>query len=199
LELIFEENFVDEPKEKKASIDPKLLKAAVEYGPIIVFFVTYWLADLYAATAAIIIATLVVLALSFLIERRLPIMPIVTGCIIIVFGGLTLWLKDETFIKMKPTIIQVVFGLVLLVGLYTKNIFLEKLLGASLKMEHQGWVLLTRRFAIFFFSMALLNEAVWRTQSTDFWVNFKVFGILILTILFLVAQMQLLKKYLIVS
>jgi intracellular septation protein len=199
LELIFEENFVDEPKEKKASIYPKLLKAAVEYGPIIVFFVTYWLADLYAATAAIIIATLVVLALSFLIERRLPIMPIVTGCIIIVFGGLTLWLKDETFIKMKPTIIQIVFGLVLLVGLYTKNIFLEKLLGASLKMEHQGWVLLTRRFAIFFFSMALLNEAVWRTQTTDFWVNFKVFGILVLTILFLVAQMQLLKKYLIVS
>ena len=190
---------MDEPKEKKALIDPKLLKAAVEYGPIIVFFVTYWLADLYAATAAIIIATLVVLALSFLIERRLPIMPIVTGCIIIVFGGLTLWLKDETFIKMKPTIIQVVFGLVLLVGLYTKNIFLEKLLGASLKMEQQGWVLLTRRFAIFFFSMALLNEAIWRTQSTDFWVNFKVFGILILTILFLVAQMQLLKKYLIVS
>ena len=190
---------MDEPKEKKALIDPKLLKAAVEYGPIIVFFVTYWLADLYAATAAIIIATLVVLALSFLIERRLPIMPIVTGCIIIVFGGLTLWLKDETFIKMKPTIIQVIFGLVLLVGLYTKNIFLEKLLGASLKMEHQGWVLLTRRFAIFFFSMALLNEAVWRTQTTDFWVNFKVFGILVLTILFLVAQMQLLKKYLIVS
>ena len=116
---------MDEPKEKKALIDPKLLKAAGEYGPIIVFFVTYWLADLYAATAAIIIATLVVLALSFLIERRLPIMPIVTGCIIIVFGGLTLWLKDETFIKMKPTIIQIVFGLVLLVGLYTKNIFLE--------------------------------------------------------------------------
>ena len=100
---------------------------------------------------------------------------------------------------MKPTIIQIVFGLVLLVGLYTKNIFLEKLLGASLKMEPQGWIILTRRFAFFFFTMALLNEAVWRTQSTDFWVNFKVFGILVLTVLFLVTQMQLLKKYLIGS
>ena len=186
-------------KKSKALIDPKLLKAIVEYGPIIVFFVTYWMADLYTATAAIIIATLVVLVLSLIIERRVPVMPIVTGCIIIVFGGLTLWLKDETFIKMKPTIIQIIFGLVLLVGLYTKNIFLEKLLGASLKMERQGWVILTRRFAFFFFSMALLNEVIWRTQSTDFWVNFKVFGILVLTILFLVAQVQLLKKYLIES
>ena len=190
---------MEEPKENKALIDPKLLKAIVEYGPIIVFFVTYWMADLYTATAAIIIATLAVLVLSLIIERRVPVMPIVTGCIIIVFGGLTLWLKDETFIKMKPTIIQIIFGLVLLVGLYTKNIFLEKLLGASLKMERQGWVILTRRFAFFFFSMALLNEVIWRTQSTDFWVNFKVFGILVLTILFLVAQVQLLKKYLIES
>jgi len=189
---------VNEPKEKKASIDPKVLKAIVEYGPLIVFFVTYWATDLFKATAAIIITTLVVLVLSFLVERRLPIMPIVTGCIIIFFGGLTLWLKDETFIKMKPTIIQFIFGLILLIGLYTKNMFLEKLLGASIKMKQQGWVLFTRRFAIFFFSMALLNEIVWRTQTTDFWVNFKVFGILSLTILFLVAQMQLLRKYLIV-
>jgi len=190
---------VNEPKQNNTLIDPKILKAIVEYGPIIVFFVTYWASDLFAATAAIIIATLVVLALSFVLERRLPIMPIVTGCIIIVFGGLTLWLKDETFIKMKPTIIQAIFGVVLLGGLYTKNIFLEKLLGASLKMEQQGWILLTRRFAIFFFFMAVLNELIWRTQSTDFWVNFKVFGILILTVVFLVAQMQLLKKYMITS
>ena len=184
-----------DPNENKTLIDAKLLKGIVDYGPIIVFFITYWMADLFMATAAIFIATLLVLALSLLIEKRVPIMPIVTGCIIIIFGGLTLWLKDETFIKMKPTIIQVIFGVILLGGLYTKNIFLEKLLGSSLKMEPQGWILLTRRFAIFFFSMALLNEVIWRTQSTDFWVNFKVFGILILTVVFLVAQMQLLKKY----
>ena len=190
---------MNNPKGKEAILDPKLLKAIVDYGPLIVFFITYWATDLFKATAAIIISTLIVLVLSFSIERRLPVMPIATGCIIVIFGGLTLWLQDETFIKMKPTIIQTIFGLVLLGGLYTKNIFLEKLLGTSLKMEHQGWILLTRRFALFFFVMALLNEVVWRTQSTDFWVNFKVFGILILTIIFLVMQMQFLKKYLKVS
>ena len=186
---------MSDPRENKTRIDPKLLKAIVEYGPIIVFFVTYWMADLYMATAAIIIATIAVLALSLLIERRVPIMPIVTGCIIVVFGGLTLWLKDETFIKMKPTIIQIIFGVVLLCGLYTKNIFLEKLLGASLKMEPQGWILLTRRFSIFFFLMALLNELIWRTQSTDIWVSFKVFGILPITFLFTLSQFSLLKKH----
>ena len=172
-----------------------MLKLFVDYAPIVVFFITYWLADLFAATAAIIIATVIVLTISLIVERRIPIMPLVTGIIIVLFGGLTLWLNDETFIKMKPTIIQVIFGLILLGGLYTKHLFLEKLLGASIKMEREGWEIFTRRFSFFFFSMALLNEFVWRTQSTDFWVNFKVFGILVLTIIFLVGQLKLLKKF----
>jgi len=186
---------VDKRIEPKPPSENGGLKILVEYGPLVVFFVTYYVADLFVATAAIIVATLVVLILSMIVERRVPIMPLVTGCIIVFFGGLTLWLKDETFIKMKPTIIQAVFGAVLLAGLYTKHLFLEKLLGGSLKMERQGWIILTRRLASFFFSMALLNELVWRTQSTDFWVNFKVFGILTLTIVFFVSQMALLKKY----
>lgn len=172
-----------------------MLKLFVDYAPIVVFFITYWLADLFAATAAIIIATVIVLSISLIVERRIPIMPLVTGIIIVLFGGLTLWLNDETFIKMKPTIIQVIFGLILLGGLYTKHLFLEKLLGTSIKMEREGWEIFTRRFSFFFFSMALLNEFVWRTQSTDFWVNFKVFGILVLTIIFLVGQLKLLKKF----
>lgn len=172
-----------------------MLKLFVDYAPIVVFFITYWLGDLFAATAAIIIATVIVLIVSYIIERRIPIMPLVTGIIIVLFGGLTLWLKDETFIKMKPTIIQVIFGLILLGGLYTKHLFLEKLLGTSIKMEREGWEIFTRRFSFFFFSMALLNEFVWRTQSTDFWVNFKVFGILILTIIFLVGQLKLLQRF----
>tara|TARA_S200000501_G_scaffold67999_1_gene59607 strand:- start:39 stop:569 length:531 start_codon:yes stop_codon:yes gene_type:complete len=172
-----------------------MLKLFVDYAPIVVFFITYWLADLFAATAAIIIATVIVLTISLIVERRIPIMPLVTGIIIVLFGGLTLWLNDETFIKMKPTIIQVIFGLILLGGLYTKHLFLEKLLGASIKMEREGWEIFTRRFSFFFFSMALLNEFVWRTQSTDFWVNFKVFGILVLTIIFLIGQLKLLKKF----
>ena len=105
-----------------------MLKLFVDYAPIVVFFITYWLADLFAATAAIIIATVIVLTISLIVERRIPIMPLVTGIIIVLFGGLTLWLNDETFIKMKPTIIQVIFGLILLGGLYTKHLFLEKLL-----------------------------------------------------------------------
>ena len=172
-----------------------MLKLFVDYAPIAVFFITYWLGDLFAATTAIIIATVIVLIVSYIIERRIPIMPLVTGIIIVLFGGLTLWLKDETFIKMKPTIIQVIFGLILLGGLYTKHLFLEKLLGTSIKMEREGWEIFTRRFSFFFFSMALLNEFVWRTQSTDFWVNFKVFGILILTIIFLVGQLKLLQRF----
>ena len=172
-----------------------MLKLFVDYAPIVVFFITYWLADLFAATAAIIIATVIVLTISLIVERRIPIMPLVTGIIIVLFGGLTLWLNDETFIKMKPTIIQVIFGLILLGGLYMKHLFLEKLLGTSIKMEREGWEIFTRRFSVFFFSMALLNEFVWRTQSTDFWVNFKVFGILVLTIIFLVGQLKLLKKF----
>jgi intracellular septation protein len=176
-----------------------MLKALVEYGPIAVFFGTYLAAGLYTATAAIIIATLLVLVISYVIERRIPFMPLITAIIIGVFGGLTLWLQDETFIKMKPSIIQIIFGIVLLVGLYTKHLFVKKLLGASLQMEDKGWIILTRRLAIFFFSMALLNEIVWRTQTTDFWVSFKVFGILSLTILFFITQAQLLKKYLIIK
>ena len=172
-----------------------MLKLFVDYAPIVVFFITYWLGDLFAATTAIIIATVIVLIVSYIVERRIPMMPLVTGIIIVLFGGLTLWLKDETFIKMKPTIIQVIFGLILLGGLYTKHLFLEKLLGTSIKMESEGWEIFTRRFSFFFFSMALLNEFVWRTQSTDFWVNFKVFGILILTIIFLVGQLKLLQRF----
>jgi intracellular septation protein len=174
-----------------------MLKPLVEYGPIAVFFGTYLAADLYTATAAIIITTLLVVVISYIIERRIPLMPLITAIIVGIFGGLTLWLKDETFIKMKPTIIQAIFGSVLLIGLYMKHLFVKKLLGTSFQMEDQGWSILTRRLAIFFFSMALLNEIVWRTQTTDFWVSFKVFGILLLTVLFFITQAQLLKKYLI--
>ena len=175
----------------------KYARPLIEYGPLVVFFVTYLLAGLFAATAAIILATLVALSLSYLTERRLPTMPMITAVIVVVFGGLTLWFQDETFIKMKPTIIQLIFGAVLLSGLYAKKIFLKKLMGSSLQMDDAGWYVLTRRFSFFFFAMAALNEVIWRTQSTDFWVNFKVFGILGCTIIFLIAQIGLLKQYLV--
>ena len=175
----------------------KWLKPTIEYGPLIVFFVTYWLAGLFPATAAIVLATVVGLCLSYLVERHIPTMPLITAVIIVIFGGLTLWLQDETFIKMKPTIIQLTLGAILLGGLSANKVFLKSLMGSSLQMEDVGWSILTRRLSLFFFAMAALNEVVWRTQSTDFWVNFKVFGILGLTILFLIAQTLLLKRYLV--
>ena len=175
----------------------KSVSPLLEYVPLAVFFITYLLAGLFYATGAIILATVVVLALSYAIERRLPTMPLITAVIIIVFGGLTLGLQDETFIKMKPTIIQSIFGVILLVGLSANKLFLRNLMGTSLQMDDEGWSILTRRLSYFFFSMAALNEVIWRTQSTDFWVNFKVFGILGFTILFLISQIRLLKRYLV--
>jgi len=169
-------------------IAPKWLKPATEYGPIVIFFIAYYTGDLFMATGAIMIATLVALAVSYLFERKIPMMPLVTAIIIGVFGGLTIWLKDETFIKMKPTIIQILFGLALLAGLAFDKLFLKSVLGAIWELPRAAWRTLTLRFALFFFVMAILNEVVWRTQTTDFWVNFKVFGIMGLTFVFFLLQ-----------
>ena len=122
-------------------------------------------------------------------------MPLMTAGIVGVFGGLTLWLQDETFIKMKPTIIQGIFGALLIAGLFAKRLFLKSLLGAAWNLSDEGWRVLTIRFALFFFVMAAINEAVWRTQSTELWVNFKVFGLMALTFVFIMAQMPMLKRY----
>jgi len=174
---------------------PAWLKPAVDYGPLVVFFVAYWRADLMWATGALMAATAVALVLSLAIERRVPTMPLVTAGIVGVFGGLTLWLADDTFIKMKPTIVQVLFGLVLLGGLAFDRPLLKYVFGAAWTLDEAGWRSLTLRFGLFFLVMAALNEAVWRTQSTDFWVNFKVFGIMGLTFLFTMAQVPLIQRH----
>ena len=171
------------------------LRPVVEYGPILIFFLAYYMADLFVATASIMIATVFALALSYVFDRHIPIMPLITAGIIGVFGGLTLWLQDETFIKMKPTIIQAIFGTVLISGLIVNRLFLKSLMGAAWQITDEGWRVLTVRFAIFFFFLAALNEVVWRTQSTEVWVNFKVFGLMSLTIIFILTQLSLLKRY----
>jgi len=171
------------------------LRPVVEYGPILIFFLAYYMADLFVATASIMIATVFALALSYVFDRHVPIMPLITAGIIGVFGGLTLWLQDETFIKMKPTIIQAIFGTVLISGLIVNRLFLKSLMGAAWQITDEGWKVLTVRFAIFFFFLAALNEVVWRTQSTEVWVNFKVFGLMSLTIIFILTQLSLLKRY----
>ena len=166
------------------------LRPVIEYGPIIVFLFAYYTADLFVATASIMLATVFALSLSYILERHIPIMPLITAGIVGVFGGLTLWLQDETFIKMKPTIIQAIFGTILISGLMVKRLFLKSLMGTAWNITDEGWRVLTIRFTIFFFLLAALNEVVWRTQSTDVWVNFKVFGLMGLTIFFVFTQLK---------
>lgn len=177
------------------SAPPRWLKPTVDYGPLVVFFAVYLRWNLLTATAALMVATGVVLALSLILTRHVPIMPLVTAVVVGVFGGLTLWLQDESFIKMKPTIVEALFSLVLFGGLAFGRPLLKPLLGTAWSMDDDGWRRLTRRFAIFFAVVAVLNEIVWRTQSTDFWVSFKVFGIMVLTLLFAVFQAPLLRRH----
>lgn len=179
---------------------PAWVRPASDYGPLVLFFAAYWYSGLMAATAVIVVTSLVALGLTWFYERRVPIMPLVTAGVVTVFGGLTLWLQDETFIKMKPTIIQGIFAIVLLGGLALGRPLLKPLLGKMMPpMSDAGWRGLTFRYGLFFIVMAVLNEVVWRTQSTDFWVNFKVFGIMVLTIAFIMMQMPFMNRHMLVA
>jgi len=171
------------------------VKPVADYGPLLAFFVAYSIYDLLTATAALMAATVVALALSLAIERRIPVLPLITAAVVGIFGGLTLWLHDETFIKLKPTIVQALMSAILLGGLAFGKPLLKPLMNASWPMDETGWRRLTFRFAIFFAAMAVLNEIVWRTQTTDMWVTFKVFGLMGLTFLFGMCQMPLLNKH----
>ena len=171
------------------------VKPVTDYGPLLAFFVAYSFYDLLTATAALMGATAVALALSLAIERRVPMLPLITAAVVGVFGGLTLYFNDETFIKLKPTIVQALMSAILLGGLAFGKPLLKPLMSATWPMDDMGWCRLTLRFAIFFAAMAVLNEIVWRTQSTDFWVSFKVFGLMGLTFLFGMCQMPLLNRH----
>lgn len=174
---------------------PPWLKPAVDYGPLMVFLAVYFATDLFAATAALIAVTVLALGLALWFERRVAWMPLVTAAVVGIFGGLTLWSGDEVFIKMKPTIAQLLFAAVLLGSLAIGRPVLKPLLGAAWPMDDLGVRRLSQRFAVFFLVMAALNEAVWRTQTTDVWVLFKVFGLLGLTLLFSVSQVPLMTRH----
>ena len=174
---------------------PRWLAPLTDYGPLIVFFAAYLLGDLMTATAALMAATVVALALSYGIARRVPLMAVVTAVIVGIFGGLTLALHDETFIKMKPTIVQLIFAAVLLVGLALGRMPLKVVMGKALEMDEAGWRALSLRYGLFFVAMAALNELVWRTKSESFWVSFKVFGLMALTVAFTLAQMPLISRH----
>lgn len=171
------------------------LKFAVEFGPLVVFFAVYSFYGIFAATAVFMVTSVAALIVSYVLTRHVAPMPLFTAVIVLVFGGLTIYLQDETFIKLKPTIINLLFAAILAGGLWLKRNPLRVLFAAAFNLSERGWYLLTLRWVFFFIAMAIANEFVWRTFSTDFWVNYKVFGILPLTFIFAIAQAPLLQKH----
>lgn len=174
---------------------PQLIKIALELGPLVVFFLVNANTDIFAATAWFMGAMVVSLALSWFILKRVAVMPLVTGVVVLIFGSLTLWLQDDTFIKMKPTIVNSLFGAVLLGGLIFGQSLLRYVFGDVYRLKPQGWLVLTLRWGIFFFVLAALNEIIWRTFDTNTWVAFKVWGIMPLTVVFSMFQLPVLKDY----
>ncbi len=181
------------PPRRKA-LNP-MLKFILELGPLALFFIVYSRLGIFAATGILMATVLVTLGVSYAMLRRIPIMPLITAVIVLIFGSLTLILHDETLIKIKPTALYILFGAALFVGLWLKKPLLKILFDGALHVTEEGWRKLTWRWAFFFLALAALNEIVWRTQTTDLWVKFKTFGFLPLTLLFALAQAPLIMKY----
>jgi len=172
-----------------------LLKLLVELGPLVVFFFVNSRAGIFWGTGCFMAATIVALAASRHFFGKVPMMPLVSGVFVLIFGGLTLWLQDDLFIKIKPTIVNSIFAAVLLGGLAFGEPLLRHLFGEAMDLTHEGWRRLTLRWGLFFIFLAVLNEVIWRSFSLDFWVAFKVWGVMPITIAFALAQLPLIKRY----
>jgi intracellular septation protein len=172
-----------------------IYKLLIDIGPLAVFFIFYTRGDLKTAILPFMIATIIAVLFSYIIEKKIPVMPAVGAAIILIFGGLTIYFDNETFFKMKPTIINLLFAGILYGGIILNKPPLRYLLGAALKLQDEGWDILTKRWIGFFIALAILNEIIWRTQTSDMWVNFKVFGILPITFIFTLTQFSTIKKY----
>ena len=172
------------------------IKLFIDIGPLAVFFIYYKISgDLIEAILPLMLATIISVVISYILEKRIPIMPTLGAGIVVIFGGLTIIFDNKIFIFMKPTIINIIFASILYGGIILKKPLLKYLLGSALKLEEEGWSILTQRWAAFFIALAVLNEIVWRTMSEEFWVSFKVFGILPITFIFTMTQFPLIKKY----
>jgi intracellular septation protein len=205
------EHAPNDPTRKELS---PLLKLALELGPLGVFFLFNARGEqiaaafpvlqqvgkpIFLATAAFMVAISISLVVSLWLTKRLPIMPLVSGAVVLVFGALTLWLHDDLFIKLKPTIVNCLFGTVLLGGLLFGKALLGYVFDSAFRLTDEGWRKLTFRWGVFFFVLAAINEIVWRSFSTDFWVSFKVFGIMPITLVFTLTQLPLIQKHAIVE
>lgn len=199
----------DSNTSNKPEINP-IFKMALELGPLAVFFFANsrgaWLAEkfpaladlggpIFIATALFMAATITSLTVSWIFTRTIPIMPLITGVIVIIFGALTLWLQDDTFIKMKPTIVNVLFGSTLLIGFLFGKSFLRYAFDSAFKLDDMGWRKLTIRWGLFFFFLAIINEIVWRNFSTDAWVTFKVWGVMPMSFVFMMFQMRVVSQH----
>ena len=175
-----------------------LLKFVTDIGPLVIFFLFYYNNDknLKIAIPPLIVATIVSILIVWILEKKIPMIPLLSGILITLFGGLTIYFDNPIFIYMKPTIINTLFGLALLFGKYfTSEPILKKILGKSIPLSDEGWQILNNRWMYFFFLLAILNEIVWRTQSEEFWVNFKVWGMLLITFVFTAFQIGLINKH----
>ena len=179
-------------------MNKSLIKFVTDFGPLLVFFLFYYKSgkDLKVAIPPFIVATIISLLIVWILEKKIPMVPLLSGILITFFGGLTIYFNNPIFIYIKPTIINILFGLALLLGkFFTDEPILKKILGKAMPLTDQGWKILNTRWMFFFFALAMINEAVWRTQTEEFWVNFKVWGMLPITIIFTGFQIPLINKH----
>ena len=179
-------------------MNKSLIKFITDFGPLVIFFGFYYKSgkNLQVAIPPLIIATIISVFIVWILEKKIPFVPLLGGALITFFGGLTIYFKDPIFIYMKPTIINIIFALTLYFGKYfTQEPILKKILGKTMPLNDEGWGKLNTRWMFFFIFLAMLNEFIWRTQSEEFWVNFKVWGMLPITIIFTAFQIPLINKY----
>ena len=182
-----DEAFVDD--------QPSWMKLAIDLGPLAVFFLANWKLGIYQATGAFMVAVTVAVIISWLVHRTLPLMALITMVLVLLFGTMTLWLHDDTFIKMKPTFANLLIAAFLVGGLLFRQLFMKRIFGSAFRVSDEGWRILTYRWIGWPIFCAVINEIVWRNFTTDFWVTFKVFGTMPLTMAFMFAQMPLIKRY----